>query len=93
MESIDKAERIKLTERDDPEESLLNGELREILELSINSLPERCRQVFFLVKEEEMRYRDVAKCMGISEKTVHAQMCIAIKRIAKTINEHGLGNK
>ncbi|MBL1411462.1 RNA polymerase sigma factor [Sphingobacterium faecale] len=81
----------EMIDRRNPEGDLLHSEFRDILELAINSLPQRCRQVFFLVKEEEMKYRDVAKCLDISEKTVHAQMCIALKRISRTIREYKLG--
>lgn len=89
--SLEGLYREEFAENHDPEHKLLDEELRDVIELSINSLPERCRQVFFLVKEEGMKYRDAAKCLGISEKTVHAQMCIALKRVSRVINEYNWG--
>ena len=75
-------------ERATPEQDILNDELRTILELTINSLPKRCRLIFFMVREEGMTYKEAARVLSISERTVHAQMCIAIKRIGMAIQEY-----
>ena len=75
-------------ERATPEQDILNDELRTILELTINSLPKRCRLIFFMVREEGMTYKEAARVLSISERTVHAQMCIAIKRIGVAIQEY-----
>lgn len=77
-----------LMERTTPEQEVLNEELRTVLELTINLLPQRCRLIFFMVREECMTYKEVARILSISEKTVHAQMCIAIKRIGVAIQEY-----
>lgn len=82
-----------LSDRSNPEKQLLGEELNNVIELAINSLPQRCKLIFFMVKEEEMKYKDVAKVLSISERTVHAQMCIAIKRVSATIREYQLGNE
>ena len=75
-------------ERATPEQEVLNEELRTVLELTINSLPKRCRLIFFMVREEGMTYKEAARVLSISERTVHAQMCIAIKRIGMAIQEY-----
>ena len=46
------------------------------------------RYILFMVREECMTYKEVARILSISEKTVHAQMCIAIKRIGVAIQEY-----
>jgi len=38
------------------------------------------------LKEEELKYRDVAEILGISQKTVESQLAIAIKKIGSSIN-------
>ena len=48
---------------------------------AINELPPRCRTIFKLVKENGLRYQEVADIMEISIKTVEAQMAIALRRI------------
>lgn len=82
-----------LSDKSNPEKQLLGEELSNTIELAVNSLPERCKLIFFMVREEEMKYKDVAKILSISERTVHAQMCIAIKKISALIREYQLGNE
>lgn len=72
----------------DPEKELLNNELREIIELTINTLPDRCRLIYMMVREEGKKYRDVAEILSISEKTVQAQMVIAVKKIGAVVNNY-----
>ncbi len=72
----------------DPEKELLNNELKEVLELAINSLPDRCRLIFLMVREEEMKYKDVSEVLSISEKTVQAQMIIAVKKIGVVLKNY-----
>jgi len=72
----------------DPEKELLNNELREIIELTVNNLPDRCRLIFIMVREEGKKYKDVAEILSISEKTVQAQMVIAVKKIGAVVNNY-----
>src|SRR5690606_7618218 len=45
---------------DDPEQILLNNELRRHMEKAIASLPARCRLIFRLVKDDGMHYKEDA---------------------------------
>lgn len=74
-----------------PEQMTLDEELREIIELAVNTLPERCRLIFFMVREENRSYQDVADILSISVRTVHTQMCIAVKKIGEIIKEYRTG--
>ena len=85
---LEDADIFGLSEGTTPEQDILNQELRAIIELIINSLPRRCRLIFFMVREESMTYKEVARVLSISERTVHAQMCSAIKRIGTAIQEY-----
>lgn len=64
-----------------PSNSLDEGQLREIIENAIKSLPEKCREIYRLAKEKEMSYKEIAEKMGISVKTVENQMGIALKKL------------
>jgi RNA polymerase sigma-70 factor (ECF subfamily) len=77
-----------LPESATPEQDFLNEELKNIIELTINALPQRCRLIFFMIREEEMTYKEVAEILSISERTVQAQMCIALKKIGIVVNEY-----
>lgn len=71
-----------------PEQRLLHSELEDEVELAINSLPKRCRLIFFMIKEERMKYKEVAEILSISERTVQTQVCIALKKIGIVIKEY-----
>ena len=80
-----------LSDSTNPEQKALDEELKDIIELAINTLPERCRLIFFMVREENMKYKDVADILSISYRTVHAQMCIAIRKVGDVIREYRSG--
>lgn len=58
----------------DAQELLEQSELFEQYERLLSELSPRCREVFLFVKEEGKTYAEVAEEMGISVKTVDAQM-------------------
>ena len=55
------------------------------IEMAIRTLPTRCQLIFRLIKMDGLRYKEVADLMNISPKTVDAQLTIAVKKIAETI--------
>lgn len=46
---------------------------------AIDTLPEKCRKVLLMSKRDNMKYREIAAEMGISEKTVEHQIGKALK--------------
>lgn len=69
-----------------PGELLLSHEsVSKILD-AINELPPKCKMIFRLIKEDGLKYADVAALLNISVKTVEAQMAIAVKRISNSHN-------
>ena len=52
------------------------------LQTAIDELPPRCKLIFKLIKEDGLKYKDVAALLNISVKTVEAQLAIAMKKIA-----------
>ncbi|OJU24566.1 MAG: hypothetical protein BGN92_04310 [Sphingobacteriales bacterium 41-5] len=52
------------------------------ISFAINSLPPRCKLIFRLVKEERLKYSEVAQLLEISIKTVEAQLTIALEKIS-----------
>ncbi|MBC8034120.1 MAG: hypothetical protein H7Y03_08250, partial [Chitinophagaceae bacterium] len=55
------------------------------LKAIIQSLPPQCRLVFQLVKEEDMRYKEVAAVLNLSVFTVRNQLAIAIRKIGEAM--------
>jgi RNA polymerase sigma-70 factor (ECF subfamily) len=73
-----------------PERQL--GGRQELYRLSeaFDRLPDRCREVFWLRRVEELSQREVAARMGISEKTVEKQVAKGTRLIA---NHFGVGQQ
>ncbi|MDR1437060.1 MAG: sigma-70 family RNA polymerase sigma factor, partial [Candidatus Symbiothrix sp.] len=62
--------------------SCLNDENIEnrILE-AINSLPEKCREIFLLSKFSGLKYKEISGQLHISVNTVENQMSIALRKL------------
>jgi RNA polymerase sigma-70 factor (family 1) len=73
---------------ENPEEIVLTDELRQTIEKSISELPERCRLIFMMAREEGLKYKEIAEILSISEKTVNAQMVTAIKRVGDALKKY-----
>ena len=52
---------------------------------ALDRLPERCREVFIRIREEHQSYAQVAEELGISTKTVDAQLQKAVSRLKEMI--------
>lgn len=72
---------LEWSENDDLNASdpLTEKELKLTISNAIDELPEKCREVFILNRYENMKYKDVADKLGISVKTVEAQMSKALQ--------------
>jgi RNA polymerase sigma-70 factor (ECF subfamily) len=64
-----------------PENILFSKEFAGIIKSAINNLPSKCRLVYTLVKDDGMKYQEVADTLGISVKTVEMHVGKALKRI------------
>lgn len=62
-----------------PEDAYMFGELHAQIELLVESLPPRCREVFVLKRCEEMSVEDIATKLGISIRTVENHLYYAAK--------------
>lgn len=62
-----------------PETHLTEGEIQDAVDEAIRELPSRCREVFELSRLHGLKYAEIARVMGISVKTVEAQMGNALR--------------
>lgn len=67
------------------EDKLACEDLTKIINIALGKLSEQCRLVFKLVKEDGLKYRDVAGLLDISVKTVEYHMGNAMKMLSKSI--------
>jgi RNA polymerase sigma-70 factor, ECF subfamily len=59
--------------------ALVEEEIDTALREAVAGLPERCREVFELSRVHGLRYAEIAGALGISVKTVEAQMGKALR--------------
>lgn len=57
-----------------PEQEFLNGLLREDLQRALDAVPEQYRTAVVLVDIQEMRYSEVAECLGVPVGTVRSRL-------------------
>lgn len=65
---------------------LIDSNIREILQLAIDKLPEKCRKIFTMSKFEGKSNKEIACELNLSVKTVENQMTIALSRLRKEID-------
>ena len=70
-----------------PEEIMIGQEMLTLVNRVINDLPPKCRLIFKLVKEDDLKYREVAELLNLSIKTVENQVGLAFKRIHAAVRQ------
>ena len=65
-----------------PELEMISNEEVDKINKAVAELPNQCRMILFLVRENNMKYKEVAQVLGISQKTVENQINIALRKIA-----------
>jgi RNA polymerase sigma-70 factor (family 1) len=65
-----------------PEEILITKQMSERLHTAVNDLPNRCRMILKLVKEDGLSYKETAQLLNISVSTVDNQLVLALKKLS-----------
>jgi RNA polymerase sigma-70 factor (family 1) len=68
-----------------PEDICISADIVKKIRQALDELPPKCRLILQLVKEDGLRYREVAEILHISELTVRNQVAIAIKKLGKVL--------
>ena len=88
---------LKIEQRSEPEvrgesastphadAALAHQELDVAIQRAIESLPDRCREVFELSRVHGLKYAEIAQSLGISIKTVEAQMGKALRTLRERL--------
>lgn len=76
---------VQIAEYNSPEQILLTKELMAKIRNAIDALPPRCKLIFKLVREDGLKYQEVAEILNLSIKTIDNQMVIAVSRIRESI--------
>ena len=78
---------IEMTSSPNPD-SLETTELEGAIQMAIDLLPDRCREVFVLSRFEELKYSEIADRLDISIKTVEVQMSKALKHLREHLSDY-----
>lgn len=76
---------IQLKEEQNPESLMINNEMLNKIRQAVEALPPRCKIIFKLIREDGLKYKEVAEVLNISVKTVDAQMVIAVSQIKEKL--------
>lgn len=63
-------------------------ELQQQIDESCASMPEKCREVFYLSRKEHLSYQHIAEQLGISVNTVEKHMVKALKILRSRLKEY-----
>ncbi len=69
----------------DPEQLLITAEMINRIQQAIHQLPPRCQLIFKLIKEDGLKYKEVAELLNLSLKTIENQMTLALRKIGTAI--------
>ena len=72
---------VQMTDLVSPEQIMITKEMLQKIKEAVDSLPPRCKLIFKFVREDGLSYSEVAEILGLSVKTIDAQMVIAVARI------------
>jgi RNA polymerase sigma-70 factor (ECF subfamily) len=65
--------------------ALAHEELDVAVQRAVQALPDRCREVFELSRVHGLKYAEIARTLGISVKTVEAQMGKALRTLRERL--------
>lgn len=72
------------------DEMLLQKDLRGKVAKAVEALPEKCRAVYRLSREEHLSHKEIAARLNISGKTVENQLTIALRRLRHYLEEYSI---
>lgn len=70
----------------DPYDLMITAEMMDRMRQAIDSLPPRCKMIFKLIREDGLKYKEVAEILNISVNTIDVQMAIAVKKICTVLH-------
>ncbi|WP_428329773.1 RNA polymerase sigma-70 factor [Mucilaginibacter sp.] len=77
----------------DPQKELEKKELNFLMDKAIASLSPQSSIIFRLIKEDGMKYKEVAEILNISPRTVQTQLFRAMKKLAVILIAHRNSSK
>lgn len=85
---IDSDADFLVSQFENPETEMFSQEFRDKIIEIIEGLPPKCKMIFTLIREDGMKYKEVAELLDISIKTVEVQMGRALSKIKASIKPY-----
>jgi RNA polymerase sigma-70 factor (family 1) len=63
----------------------LEKEMALQINIALQSLPEKCREIFMMSRFEHLKYKDIAGKLNLSPKTVERQISIALDKLRRVL--------
>lgn len=70
------------------DDQIVYKEMEQLLNEIISELPEKCRIIFMMARQDGLKPKEIAEKLAISENTVRVQMKIAIDKIIVKIKPY-----
>ena len=86
MVQIEDTDEFALVNTYNPQKELEKKELIFKLDKAISALPQQCRIIFRLIKEDGMKYKEVGEVLDISPRTVQTQLFRALKKLTAVLD-------
>jgi RNA polymerase sigma-70 factor (family 1) len=67
------------------ESAYLEKEMARQINIALQNLPEKCREIFMMSRFEHMKYKDIAGKLNLSPKTVERQISIALDKLRRLL--------
>ena len=85
---IEETNSVEFVNTYNPQREIENKELIFRMDKAITALPQQCRIVFRLIKEDGMKYKEVAEILNISPRTVQTQLFRAVKKLSIVLSNY-----
>jgi RNA polymerase sigma-70 factor (ECF subfamily) len=71
-----------------PYDPAVVSELQGRIQHTITLLPDQCRKIFIMSREDGLKYNQIALALGISVKTVETQMSRALTKLKLELKDY-----
>jgi RNA polymerase sigma-70 factor (family 1) len=90
---LDSSDEVQFIDTFDPAREMERKELQFLLDKAVASLPQQACIVFRLIKEDGLKYKEVAEILNISPRTVQTQLFRATKKLSHILSAHQVSSK
>lgn len=78
---------LEISGGDSLEDEIISSELEQALSKAVDGLPEKCRLIYLMSREEGMNNKSISERLSLSESTVRVQLKIAIEKIISCLKK------